>query len=377
VRQSAGAAQPNISKVKIVNTVAPLPPLAEQKRIVAKVDELMRLCDELEARRKATTENCVALNASCLNALTTPHSCQLVPATAKRSEDGSIRGSNPPWQRIADNFDVLYDNPQNVGELRKTILQLAVQGRLVPQDPNDEPAAVLLERIVTEKERLVRDGKIRECKPLLAIDPRAFPRILPRGWEWVRLGEVQVFTNGFAFKSTDYQPTGVGIIRMGELGADENIDESSMKYVSRTIADSLPDALRVRPGALLMGMSGSIGKLAINRTDQTYLLNQRVGRLDPVLIAKGYLFAFLKTVEQLYLDISFGMAIKNLSTKQINETLAPLPPLAEQRRIVTKVDELMRLCDALESRLTQSQADAESLMAAVVHHLSGQQEEAV
>jgi type I restriction enzyme S subunit len=184
------------------------------------------------------------------------------------------------------------------------------------------------------------------------------------------LGEVQVFTNGFAFKSEDYQESGIGIVRMGELGSNGEIDESDMKYVSEQIAQSLPETFRVKPGDLLMGMSGSIGKLAINRSPKTYLLNQRVGRLEPVLVEKPYLQVFLRTVEQHYLEISFGMAIKNLSTKQINETAFPLPPLAEQRRIVTKVEQLMALLDALETQLAASRAIAANLLSALVAELT-------
>ena len=156
---------------------------------------------------------------------------------------------------------------------------------------------------------------------------------------------------------------------MGELGANGEIDETDMKYVSNEIAESLPDTFRVKPGDLLMGMSGSIGKLAINRSQKTYLLNQRVGRLEPILIEKAYLHVFLRTIEQHYLAISFGMAIKNLSTKQINQTAFPLPPLSEQKRIVSKVTELLSLCDALEAKLTQAESASTQLLAAAVHHL--------
>jgi type I restriction enzyme S subunit len=200
--------------------------------------------------------------------------------------------------------------------------------------------------------------------------PASEPYELPPGWVWTVLGEVQVFTNGFAFKSEDYQESGIGIVRMGELGSNGEIDESDMKYVSEQIAQSLPETFRVKPGDLLMGMSGSIGKLAINRSPKTYLLNQRVGRLEPVLVEKPYLQVFLRTVEQHYLEISFGMAIKNLSTKQINETAFPLPPLAEQRRIVTKVEQLMALLDALETQLAASRAIAANLLSALVAELT-------
>ena len=269
---------------------------------------------------------------------------------------------------FCEQFATFAEAPNGVAKLRELILQLAVQGKLVPQDVNDEDAATLLERIRTARAATQRSlrGKLSDNDDGSTIDE---PYTLPSGWIWTRLGEVQVFTNGYAFKSDDYRADGVGIVRMGELGANGEIDETDMKYVSNEIAQSLPDTFRVKPGDLLMGMSGSIGKLAINRSQKTYLLNQRVGRLEPILIEKAYLHVFLRTIERHYLEISFGMAIKNLSTKQINETAFPLPPLAEQRRIVGKVDQLLGLCDELAARQAAVREASSKLMDSAIQSL--------
>jgi type I restriction enzyme S subunit len=254
-----------------------------------------------------------------------------------------------------EKFDLFADAPDAVGKMRELVFQLAVQGRLVQQDRTEESATVLLKRIRAARAELPTNRRSIDETDTTELEEESTLSAAPSGWTWTSLGNVQVFTNGYAFKSEDYQSSGVGIIRMGELGANGEIDERNMKYVTNDIAQSLPETFRVRPGDLLMGMSGSIGKLAINRSDKTYLLNQRVGRLEPILIEKAFLQVFLKTVEQHYLRISFGMAIKNLSTKQINETPFPLPPLAEQKRIVAKVDELMALCDRLEAQQQERQ----------------------
>ena len=260
-----------------------------------------------------------------------------------------------------EKFDQFADAPDAVAKMRELIRQFAVQGRLVPQDPKDEPASDLLKRILSERTVLMSGRRGRDEDDTAKLSGDSVPYAVPKGWMWVPLGKVQVFTNGYAFKSEDYKDSGVGIIRMGELGSNGEIDESGMKYVSTEIAKSLPEMFQVKPGDLLMGMSGSIGKLAINRSKEVYLLNQRVGRLEPILIEKPYLHEFLKTVEQHYLSISFGMAIKNLSTKQINETPFPLPPLAEQKRIVVKVAELMGLCDRLEAQQQKRDEQASAL----------------
>jgi type I restriction enzyme S subunit len=263
-----------------------------------------------------------------------------------------------------EKFDLFADAPDAAARMREVIWQLAVQGKLVQQNPTDEHASVLLERIRKTKISLLKNRRGSRIEKESNENEELYPYSIPTGWIWTQLGSVQIFTNGYAFKSDDYRDTGVGIIRMGELGANGDIDETNMKYVSPEIANSISETFVVNPGDLLMGMSGSIGKLAINRSSKTYLLNQRVGRLEPIIIEKAYLYSFLKTAEQHYLQISFGMAIKNLSTKQIIETPFPLPPLAEQKRIVAKVDELMALCDQLEAQQQQQETRHAALVQA-------------
>lgn len=164
-----------------------------------------------------------------------------------------------------EKFDQLVDAPNAMAKMRELIFQLAVHGKLVPQDRLEEPASILLERIRAAKAVKVGIRRTRDEIDSAEISSVAEAFDTPPGWVWTALGNVQVFTNGYAFKSEDYQVSGIGIIRMGELGANEEIDETNMKFVSEQVAKSLPDTFRVNPGDLLMGMSGSIGKLAINR----------------------------------------------------------------------------------------------------------------
>ena len=154
---------------------------------------------------------------------------------------------------------------------------------------------------------------------------------------------------------------------MTELKED-SISNIHMKYVRKSYLDELPDSLRIGPGDLVIGMSGSIGKLAFNTTEDTFLLNQRVGKVEPHTLDKMFMFYFLKTIELHYLSISAGSAIKNLSTEQILNTLTPCP-LAEQHRIVAKVDELMALCDELEAKQTAKAQTKEALNGAALHHV--------
>ncbi|MDM8556348.1 restriction endonuclease subunit S [Desulfococcaceae bacterium HSG7] len=145
---------PILSKGKWELIPIALPPSDEQKRIVTKVDQLMSLCDELEIRKQKRDKIHIALNDAALDKLLSAKT----PKTFTKH-----------WQRIRRNFDLLYDNPENVSKLRQAILQLAVQGKLVPQNPDDEPASVLLEKIKAEKERLIKAKKIRKMKPFASI----------------------------------------------------------------------------------------------------------------------------------------------------------------------------------------------------------------
>ncbi len=177
VGQGAGGAQPNISREKIIATVIALPPTAEQHRIVAKVDELMALCDQLEQQQTTGIEAYQTIVETLLGMLTS--------AT-------SPKDFAEAWACIADHFDTLFTTEQSIDQLRQTILQFAVMGRLVPQDPNDEPASVLLEKIAAEKARLFKEGKVNKQKPLPKIsdDEKLFE--IPTVWAFSHLQDLSV-----------------------------------------------------------------------------------------------------------------------------------------------------------------------------------------
>jgi type I restriction enzyme S subunit len=167
---------------KVLNShLFALPPLAEQSRIVTRVEELMRLCDALEAKGQLEATQHAQLVSTLLGTLT-------------ESETPEELADN--WQRIATHFDLLLDRPEAVDALEQTILQLAVRGLLVPQDPQDEPASELLKKIRAEKDRLIAEGKIKRDKPLPPIAEDEMPFALPVGWQWVRVGEIAGIERG-------------------------------------------------------------------------------------------------------------------------------------------------------------------------------------
>lgn len=331
----------------------PVPPLAEQRRIVAKVEELMGLCDALEAAQQERENVRTRLRTSALHQLASPDS---------DSKCASF---------ILEYLPVFTKAREDLADIRKSVLQLAVRGQLVAQDPKDETASGLLKRIQAEKARLVKEGTLREQKVLPPIEEAEMEFDLPNGWQWVRMGEVIKLWNGYAFKSGDFQREGIPVIRIGDLQGGEVVLSDAV-YVSEAVASDVVQEAWIPPGALLIAMSGATtGKVAFNRTNSRLLLNQRVGRIEVFSMSVDFLKFFFETIIARNLSISFGTAIPNLSSQQINETVIPLPPLAEQRRIVAKVDELMAVLDALEATLTTVHTTAERLLAATIARLHG------
>lgn len=176
-----GVSREGLSIAKLGHFLIPVPPLAEQSRIVTRVEELMRLCDALEAKGRLEAAQHAQLVSTLLGQLTAS-------TTPEKLQES--------WQRVAQHFDLLLDRPAAVDALEQTILQLAVRGLLVPQDPSDEPASVLLQKIRLEKDRLIAEGKIKRDKPLAPIAKDETPFEVPVGWEWARLGEIVLISSG-------------------------------------------------------------------------------------------------------------------------------------------------------------------------------------
>lgn len=179
----------NISLEKLNPLAVAIPPLEEQHRIVSKVDKLMSLCDQLEQKSEAS----LAAHQTLVETLL---------ATLTESADSRELAQN--WARLAQYFDSLFTTQSSIDALKQTILQLAVMGKLVPQDPSDEPASALLERIAAEKARLVKEGKIKKEKPLPPISEEEKPFVLPDGWEWCRLGKIINLISGQHLKPDEY-----------------------------------------------------------------------------------------------------------------------------------------------------------------------------
>lgn len=241
-------------------------------------------------------------------------------------------------------------------DLRKAILQAAVQGKLVPQDKNDEPASELLKRIQVEKNALIKEGKLKKEKPLPPISEDEIPYDLPDGWAWCRLGNIGDWGAGATPLRTNqefYRGGTINWLKTGEL--NDNVLYESLEKITPLAIEKC--SLRINNiGDILIAMYGAtIGKLAIVGAPMT--TNQACcGCTTFNGIYNKYLFFYLKACKQNLIDKGEGGAQPNISKEKIKMFLFSLPPFAEQQRIVFKVNELMAMCDELEA--TEKELDA-------------------
>jgi len=340
-KQTTNLASINMAELR--GCVFPLPPLAEQSRIVTRVEELMRLCDALEHQRQLET----AQHAQLLNTL-------LGTLTDCTSPDELAAN----WQRVSDHFDLLLDRPEAVDALEQTILQLAVRGLLVPQDPADEPASVLLQRI-------------KRDKPLPALATGETPFDLPSGWQWVRFDELinplKPVSYGVLVPGPEV-PGGVPFVRIADLSIT-NPAAQPEKSISPEI-DAQYQRTRLEGGEILMGVVGSIGKLGVAPKSWAGAnIARAVCRIVPVSEVRTEFILLL--LESEFMQKNFSGDTRTLAQPTLNVGLirsapTPLPPLAEQTRIVARVTQLRDLCTTLRQRLTAGQTTQRHLAEALV-----------
>jgi type I restriction enzyme S subunit len=342
--KSYGMKMPRLGTEDGRMALVPLAPLAEQARIASRVDELMSLCDELETHGRLETEQHARLTATLFD-------------TLAASESPHALAEN--WSRVAAHFDLLLDRPEAVDALEKTILQLAVRGLLVPQDAADEPASALMEEIRTEKKRLIAEGKAKRTESQVPFSDEEKPYELPVGWEWHSLDRVAMVGTGTT-PSRDirdyYFPPTVNWVTSGETG--KLFIESTAQHVSDLALQET--SLTVYPvHTLIVAMYGQ-GKTRgqISELLVPAATNQACAAI--VLInGQAHHRKYVKLFfEKIYDEIraqAAGGAQPNLNVGKVKSTLIPVPPLSEQARIVTRVDELRRLCADLRARLTLRQ----------------------
>lgn len=355
LNKARGGAMNNVSLDDIQNFVTPLPPLAEQHRIVAKVEELMALCDQLEAaktEREQSRDRLVAANLYNLNQ----------PVDDEEAFREHARFTFTHLKRTTT-------RPAHIKQFRQTILNLAVRGKLVAQNPNDEPAAELLKRIQAEKAQLVNEGKIKKDKPLPQISEVEKLFVLPSGWEWVRMQAAFDVRDGTHDTPKYVEDDGIPLITSRNF-VDGKISFEDAKLISQSDHNSIKKRSGVDRGDILYSMiGGNIGNQVFVDTDREFSIKnvalfKYYTKKEPL---PEYLNLFLKTITIGLQNKAVGGAQPFVSLSLLRNIPFPIPPLAEQRCIVAKVDELMALCDQLEAQLTITEAESRRLLEAVLH----------
>ena len=279
IAKGGGGAQPNISKEIIISTKIPIPPIDEQYRIVAAIEQWFALIDTIE--------------------------------TGKSDLQATIK------------------------QTKSKILDFAIHGKLVPQDPNDEPASELLKRINPNAEITCDNGHYQN---------------LPKGWGICRLSDLCKIENGFAFSSNDYMTEGVPLIRISNI-VNNSVDLTECVYIQ----EKVDDRFVVTKGDLLIAMSGAtIGKMGVYSYEETAYLNQRVANiriLDNSILLASYRDCFMQSKVEEILKLAYGGAQPNISANVIGNFDFLLPPLGEQKRIVSAVGKAFTQLNAIMESL--------------------------
>lgn len=283
-----------LNDTSISNLMIPVPPIAEQKRIVAKIEELLPLIDRYEAA----------------------------------------------WTKLED------FNKRFPGDMQKSILQMAIQGKLVPQDATEGTGEELYKLIQAEKQTLIKAGKIKKEKPLPAITGEEIPFDIPESWKWCRLSSVGFTQTGNTPSKAHPEYFGSFIPFIGP----GDIQNSTIRYDNQGLSESgVEFGRRVETGSILqVCIGGSIGKCAIAK--RTVAFNQQINAITPVVVNNEYLFYLLSSgYFTTFMKERAGGTATPIINRGIWDTIVvPLPPLAEQRRIVAKLEELLPLCDKLK-----------------------------
>ncbi|WP_176063226.1 restriction endonuclease subunit S [Serratia marcescens] len=342
-----GIAYPAINDKQFFSGVIAIPPADEQLRILTKVNELMSLCDQLEQQSLTSLDAHQQLVETLLATLTV-------------SQNAEELAEN--WARVSQHFDTLFTTEASIDALKQTILQLAVMGKLVPQDPNDEPASELLKRIEQEKAQLVKEGKIKKQKPLPAVsdDEKLFE--VPDGWEWCKFGSLAEFINGDRGSNypnrNEYVEKGIPWINTGHIERNGTLSIGGMHFITQKKYDELRSG-KITEGDLVYCLRGAtFGKTAFVTpyTEGAIASSLMIVRAH-LIETNSYIYNYLISPfgRSQILRFDNGSAQPNLSANSVMLYAFPCPPLAEQLRISHRIKLLFEVCDTLKSRLQSAQ----------------------
>ncbi|ELQ5512304.1 restriction endonuclease subunit S [Escherichia coli] len=346
-QMTGSAGQKRVPRLFFENNPIPFPPLQEQERIIIRFTQLMSLCDQLEQQSLTSLDAHQQLVETLLGTLTD-------------SQNAEELAEN--WARISEHFDTLFTTEASVDALKQTILQLAVMGKLVPQDPNDEPASELLKRIAQEKAQLVKEGTIKKQKPLPPISDEDKPFELPDGWEWTNLPNLSAnFQNGLSSRGSNVGEDTI-VIRLADIQNWRISYEDARalkitKEMKEKYSMSVNDILIIR----VNGSSDIVGRFILNKEQQqscfcdhfikmNFLCKNAIDCEYLTIISGSPLIR--KKIENLFITTA---GQKTVNQTHISSLAIPLPPIKEQIKIVKKINELFGLIEALKASIKTAQ----------------------
>ncbi|HHH6869169.1 TPA: restriction endonuclease subunit S [Escherichia coli] len=346
-QMTGSAGQKRVPRLFFENNPIPFPPLQEQERIIIRFTQLMSLCDQLEQQSLTSLDAHQQLVETLLGTLTD-------------SQNAEELAEN--WARISEHFDTLFTTEASVDALKQTILQLAVMGKLVPQDPNDEPASELLKRIAQEKAQLVKEGTIKKQKPLPPISDEDKPFELPDGWEWTNLPNLSAnFQNGLSSRGSNVGEDTI-VIRLADIqnwriSYEDTRALKITKEMKEKYSMSVNDILIIR----VNGSSDIVGRFILNKEQQqscfcdhfikmNFLCKNAIDCEYLTIISGSPLIR--KKIENLFITTA---GQKTVNQTHISSLTIPLPPIKEQIKIVKKINELFGLIEALKASIKTAQ----------------------
>lgn len=348
----------HITKGKLQAMLIAVPPLAEQHRIVAKVDELMALCDRLEEARKTREELRDKLTAASLTRLTAP--------------DTTPKDFSAHANFALDALPTHTARPDQIKTLRQTILNLAVRGKLVAQHPLDEPATELLRQMVEERKTTVARRKIRGAKPPLSPSAESEGFDLPSSWRLCSLGQITLITDpNPSHRYPEYSGGTVPILSTREFDGDDGWNAETAKLTTHSFWEFQKEICDFAEGDIIFARKGRLGLPRFLPPFDKFTFSHTLFSIKPMTgLDPTYLLWLLRrdeVVNWLTNEMNQNTGVPTLGKAKTERLPIPLPPLAEQHRIVAKVDALMALCDRLEAALTTADTTRTRLLEALLH----------
>ncbi|HCM2049677.1 restriction endonuclease subunit S [Salmonella enterica] len=348
--KGTGTTVEGIKQEQLVNYITGFPPFNEQNKIALKIKELMSLCDQLEQHSLTSLDAHQQLVETLLTTLT-------------NSQNADELAEN--WARISEHFDTLFTTEASIDALKQTILQLAVMGKLVPQDPNDEPASELLKRIAQEKAQLVKDGKIKKQKPLPPISDEEKPFELPSGWVWCRLGEIALKSEAGWSPQCENTPRSGGqwgVLKISAVTWGEYQPEENKALPAHL---SPREEFEVKENDFLISRANTAELVARSvvvpkNTPGNLMLSDKIIRFEfSSLVSAHYISLVNNSIfsREYYKEVAGGTSssMKNVSRNQVSELLIGLPGYNEQLKIVENIARYIQICEVLTSKIKSAQ----------------------